>query len=225
MRGRRFHNLSWRGKLWVRLRENRDAIIALGALFAALVSAFVAAYSAVIQRRAADDQRLHNVLSVTPYITLKRTGRFEVLRGAGSASVFFFGNVSIVNEGLGPAIITRVRHFVDDVEYDGSVTDPEAYNEFMFALEKTGWSTLDRSPRITREVLRPTADRPYAKFFRGVEEPGPFSPGENAVQKYFENERFAIEYRSLYDECFEFDSHREPQNHRIECTPRAPRVN
>lgn len=94
---------------------NGDTAISLASAIVALAALFVSVWSSWATRR-------HHRLSVRPHLTLSQ----KVSANAPQVEI------KLTNNGLGPAIITSIRAFVDDVEQP--LTRPEYWEAIISKL-------------------------------------------------------------------------------------------
>lgn len=156
--------------------SNSD-VIAIAAAAIALCALGATLWQAHIARR-------HSRLSVRPYLD-EHVGR--------SANEPF--RLSIVNSGLGPAIVTRSSVLVDGKEFEvGAVVDWPAFARFAHDLpSEMQWTLM-----TTGTVVPPGSQVDIVKWSADFN-----SPSEHrAVHNKLGRVGLLVSYKSMYDEYF-----------------------
>ncbi|NOX88762.1 MAG: hypothetical protein GXO77_07030 [Calditrichaeota bacterium] len=157
------------------VKISTDTIVSLSAIIIALASIVVTTWQGI-------ETRKHNRLSVRP--------RLEIIFESGKNS---FGYV-LMNNGLGPAIITGKKIFVDGKEIN--YTGFSGYDEF---IDKLGLNDRDLSHSgiYSGKTIRASERKNIFRIYLNERD-----DLKKLLPKIYSRVRIEISYKSMYNEPF-----------------------
>lgn len=135
-------------------------------------------------------QRKHNKLSVTPYLTTWSHSNYDYHRY----------NLQIINNGVGPALIKKFQIYIDDRQVQG--LHLELIKKAIKILFPNYLYNLSNCYLSNGYMMAPKEARDLVD----IQFLGPNFPSPEEIDHASKRVKIFIEYESIYQEQFEYDS-------------------